>query len=468
MHGVPRGPRGSQRVDGTRNRCAVPGLVPGVRTLLLLSLISAHLQTPLLAGRDQRSPHVGSEHAVPVSIEFAADSASVFSIRTDGIVRRWSLETGDLLSSFGSTELRFRSAAVSPDGGGLASGDEEGVLRIWKADAFAPMQTLHAHRSSISRIVWSPDSRRIATFGYQRDMALWDATTGESIARFSSLDENGTCACATFTPDSRKLVFSVGEESIRVCDAASGDLLRTLTGNEGGVSGLCLSPNGSLLAVTTSGGDKDCGRCRVWDLAAGRQVTVLGRESPGGDGQFDAIVLARFSEDGSELMTMDAFGLVEVRCGAWLELRTSFQVPGSAGWPPTCDGDYHPGTDLLIPALQDPCVHVFRARDAEEVGLLSCDAPAAVRIQPWGRFILTVSGKVLRAFDARTLELRLTRIEYEEGNWLCLTPDLHFSGTPGAETWARVSSHGKDWPPTEHLDPAFRSSAAIRKALSGE
>lgn len=436
--------------------------------LLVLLSVSVPVQTPILEGRGQRAPYVGADHALPVSIEFGGDGVSVFSIRTDGIVQRWSLDTGDLLSSFGSSRIHFRSATVSPEGTRVAFGDEEGVLRIWEANELAPTRILQAHRSPISRIVWSPDARRMVTFGYQRDMALWDAETGKSIARFHSLDEKGSRACAAFTSDGSRLVFSVGEEFIRVCSADTGELLYVLAGNEGGVSSLCLASNGTLLAATTIGGADQCGRCHVWNIDDGKPLAVLGRESQGGEGQFDPIVLARFSDDGPELTTMDAFGFVEVHCGEGLEPNGSFQIPDVGGWPSTCYGDYLPRTDLLVPAIGEASIQVVRPRTGSGGGILACDAPAAVLIHPSGRFILTVSGHVLRVFDVMTLNLRLTRVEYENGNWLCLTPDLHFSGTPTAEAWARVGESGEASPAMASLDPSFRNPVAVRGALHGD
>ena len=111
----------------TRNPGEVPGFVLLVLTAVL-SCVSTPVQT--VPAPEQSPPSMTIDHTVPVSIEFGADGSSVFSIREDGLVHRWSLETGDVLGSFGSPALRFRAAAVSPDGKTIATGDDEGVLRL--------------------------------------------------------------------------------------------------------------------------------------------------------------------------------------------------------------------------------------------------------------------------------------------------------------------------------------------------
>ena len=445
----------------TRNPGEVPGFVLLVLTAVL-SCVSTPVQT--VPAPEQSPPSMTIDHTVPVSIEFGADGASVFSIREDGVVDRWSLETGDVLASFCSPALRMRAAAVSPDGKTVATGDDDGVLRLWEANELHPTRIIQAHRSALSRIVWSPDSRRIATFGFQRDMALWNASTGKSIARFHSLDETGTRACAAFSADGTRLAFSVGEAFVRVCSADSGEALLTLAGSRGAVTSLCLSPSGRFLAATISGGNTGWERGRVWNIEDGETLTLLESKSLGSDEWSEPIVLARFSDDESELTTLDTSGLVEIWCGERFEPYSSFQAPGGV-WPLMWQRDYPPAMDLLVPAPDESSVRVWRTRHVSEIGSLSCEGRVAVKFHPSRSLILAVDEHAVRVFDARTLELRLIRIEYEEANWLCVTSDRRFSGTPSAEGWARVMETVDGATTAARLDPWLRDPFAVRKAL---
>src|SRR5262245_40360455 len=55
------------------------------------------------------------------------------------------------------------AAAVSPDGKVIASGGSENVVRLWDARDLTPLATLEGHRSSVARVVFSPDGKLLAT-----------------------------------------------------------------------------------------------------------------------------------------------------------------------------------------------------------------------------------------------------------------------------------------------------------------
>jgi WD40 repeat protein len=57
------------------------------------------------------------------------------------------------------------SVAFSPDGTTLAAVDSEGTLRLWCTALGEQINEAPAHRGSSSRVVFSPDGRRLATVG---------------------------------------------------------------------------------------------------------------------------------------------------------------------------------------------------------------------------------------------------------------------------------------------------------------
>ncbi|MHA1469420.1 MAG: hypothetical protein ACTSSP_02530 [Candidatus Asgardarchaeia archaeon] len=72
-----------------------------------------------------------------------------------------------------------------------------------------------------------------------------------------------------WSPDSKLIVSGSGDETIKVWDAASGTLLRTLEGHTWQVKSIAWSSDGKLIA---SGSEDNT--IRVWDVRSGKEVTV--------------------------------------------------------------------------------------------------------------------------------------------------------------------------------------------------
>jgi len=100
----------------------------------------------------------------------------------NGVIRLWT--TGD---SWSSTLLRsdpnepqnrpstFMAVAWSPDGTFLASGDSEGEITIWDPKSHRFIRSFSAHCSSISSLEWSPDGRLLLCGGADGTVRIFDA-----------------------------------------------------------------------------------------------------------------------------------------------------------------------------------------------------------------------------------------------------------------------------------------------------
>src|SRR5262245_44424199 len=73
-----------------------------------------------------------------------------------------------------------------------------------------------------------------------------------------------------FSPDGRLIATGGVDTAIKIWDAATGRVLRTLAGHHGGVKAVAFSPDGRRLA---SGGND--GRIRFWEIASGAKTDAL-------------------------------------------------------------------------------------------------------------------------------------------------------------------------------------------------
>ena len=85
-------------------------------------------------------------------------------------------------TTFGSEPLVFRgdaggvaSLAFTSDGGTLAVGSADGIVKFWNVRARREVGTIRAHGSIVSSVAFSPDGRTLATISVDETMRLWKA-----------------------------------------------------------------------------------------------------------------------------------------------------------------------------------------------------------------------------------------------------------------------------------------------------
>jgi WD40 repeat protein len=183
----------------------------------------------------------------------------------DGTIRLWDTATGELVRMLVGDAML--SLSWSKDGRALVGAGPHGDTRLWDVDTGRLLRRL----PPASFVTWSPHEPRLAiTRG--GELQLWD-TAADKVLRthvFAASIEG-----LAWSPDGKTIAVGLADKTARLWDLASAKETRTLEGHEAVlVRGLAWSPDGKRLATTAQVGKVREQAFRVWDTASGK---LLGR-----------------------------------------------------------------------------------------------------------------------------------------------------------------------------------------------
>ncbi|MBT5710460.1 hypothetical protein HOI71_05405 [Candidatus Poribacteria bacterium] len=195
----------------------------------------------------------------------------------------------------------------SPDSSILATGSDDGAIRLWSAQSQVLFATMAAHERVLS-LAFSPDARLIASGGPDPTAKLWDAQTHRQIAALDG--HSGWVASVAFSPGASILATGSHDGTVKLWDLASHAVITTLP-NDNAVWCVAFSPDGRLLAV---GGDS--GAIRLWNVS-----------NPGSPA---SIANLRGHSGAARSVAFSSDGLVIVSGGWDRTVRTWERPPGRA------------------------------------------------------------------------------------------------------------------------------------------
>ena len=264
----------------------------------------------------------------------------------------------------------------------------------------------------VTSVAWSPDGERLATGSFDKTAKVSDAATGEIMLSLSGHED--WVLCVAWSPDGKRLVTGSQDETAKVWHAQTGKELLTMgrvptatTWASHRVSSVAWSPDGNRLATTIFS-------AAVWDAGTGKKLLTL-------SGHDHSVLSVGWSPDGRRLATGsedktakvwdakveddedDTLGLALERSEELLTLSGHDDSVLSVGWSP--DGR------RLATGSKDKTARVWDAGTGEELlALPGHKRPvSSVAWSPDGKRLATGSeDNTAKVWDAETGKELLT------------------------------------------------------------
>nr|WP_163660030.1 TIR domain-containing protein [Adonisia turfae] len=258
------------------------------------------------------------------SVVFSPDSQQLVSVSVDETVRFWGLrkETDDQGESCSQNATRFnidkggipskafRTVSYSSYGSDIATGDEDGTIKLWGCTGQLTKVLSQSHRDRVNRIAFSPGGQYLASAGKDGQVFLWTRYDGFSTLINFEYQGKAPVSTLVFSPNGKYLAAADAQGLVHLWEISHNPeglpfvrlintFLYEVPENLRYLITLVFSPDSSLLAFSGYGG--------VVQVQSLKQATV--RRLADHDGDVYQIV---FSSDGRTLASASFDGTVKL------------------------------------------------------------------------------------------------------------------------------------------------------------
>jgi WD40 repeat protein len=239
----------------------------------------------------------GNGHTKKVgAVAWNHDESKIVSGSYDKTIKIWNGKTGELLETLEGHPKGVVSVSWNHDSSKILSGSEDGTINIWNGMTFGWLMTLKAGASLYS-VSWNHDCSRISSASSSDDihgirLRTWNAVTGD--VPFPDLLLNSKkIGCVSWNHDGSQLLSGTQENNIKIWNAFTGELWKTLKGHTDLVTSA--SWNHDNTRVVSGSAGRDC-TIKIWDVVTG----VLLHTWKGHSHQIDSVV---WNRDSSKILS---------------------------------------------------------------------------------------------------------------------------------------------------------------------
>jgi len=272
----------------------------------------------------------------------------------DGRIRIWDAQQTDCVAELAEHPHMVLAVDWHPAGRWFASSATDGNLTIWDSNPYRLIRKIPGHHSMTHCVTWHPNGHQIASCGMDGTVKFHDPKSGDCL---QVLEQGCYVYTAVYHPDGARLAISDQNNQVYVWSLESEIYLATLKGHDAPVWSLAWDAKGKRLAT----GSHD-GTIRVWEGES--CISVL-------DSQTDCVWSVAWSPDDTKLVGgyQDGRARVwDVKTGICLQVLT-----GHSHWVRTVD--WLANDDTIVTGSTDGDIRLWHPKSGECLNTLRADRP---------------------------------------------------------------------------------------------
>jgi WD40 repeat protein len=198
------------------------------------------------------------------ALAFHPEGSLLATGHDDGRVRLWDAAAGKMLREWCDTQATITALSFSGDGQTLAAAAADRKVRLWNVPYGILFGVLAGHTDHIAALAWHPDNRHLVSGCWDTTCRLWDTESTELIYLLNG--QSDQVHAVAFAPNGL-LASADSDNQVWLWEPFLGKVIHRLRGHTQEIKCLVFTPESKWLL---SGGED--GRILLWDVQTGRNM----------------------------------------------------------------------------------------------------------------------------------------------------------------------------------------------------